>query len=258
MIWISQSVRVVRKAPDMPYYYEGTVEDITERKHAEEQRRELERRLQEVQKFESLGVLAGGIAHDFNNLLGAILGNVTLALEELPPESAVRPFLGHIENATRQAADLTQHMLAYVGKGRITRQNLDLNEALREIIGLLKPSLPRHTRLHYDLDPALSLLEADSTQIRQVILNLLINAAEALENKPGDIRITTGMRHVDRDYLATTYLAPDLPLVPISRSKSLIRGVEWMLRHRRVCLTPFYHQVYRAWIGASRCSGHRA
>lgn len=214
VIWISQSARVVQKAPNMPYYYEGTVEDITERKQAEEQRRELDRRLQEVQKFESLGVLAGGIAHDFNNLLGAILGNVTLALEELPPESAARPLLGHIETATRRAAELTQHMLAYVGKGRITRQDLDLNEALREIIDLLKPSLPRQTRLRYDLDPALPLLEADATQIRQVILNLLINAAEALENKPGDIRIATGMRHVDRDFLATTYLTPDLPSGP--------------------------------------------
>lgn len=211
VIWISQSARVVRKAPDMPCYYEGTVEDITLRKHADEQRLELERRLQEVQKFESLGVLAGGIAHDFNNLLGAILGNATLALEELPPASAARPLLGHIETATRQAADLTQHMLAYVGKGRITRQDLDLNGALLEIIDLLKPSLPRHISLHSHVAPELLPLEADATQIRQLILNLLINAAEALEDKPGDIRIATGIRHADRDYLTTTYLAPDLP-----------------------------------------------
>ncbi len=211
VIWISQSARVVRNATDIPCYYEGTVEDITERKRAEEQRLELERRLQEVQKFESLGVLAGGIAHDFNNLLGAILGNATLALEELPPESAARPLLGHIEIATRRAADLTQHMLAYVGKGRITRQDLDLNEALLEIIDLLKPSLPRHTTLHYDLEPALPPFEGDATQIRQVILNLLINAAEALQDKPGDIRIATRIRYADRDYLATTYLTPELP-----------------------------------------------
>ena len=180
------------------------VHDITERKRAEEA-------LQHSQKMESLGVLAGGVAHDFNNLLVGIMGNVGLALCEIPATSPVRLYLADIEKASQRAADLTQQMLAYAGRSLFIIEAYDLSELVEEMGRLLAAAIPRNVTLKFNLSRDLPAIEADATQIRQVAMNLIINAAEAIGDKSGVVSVTTGVVDADRDYLHTTYLDEELP-----------------------------------------------
>lgn len=189
----------------------GIAYDISERSRAEEQRIALERKLLETQKLESLGVLAGGIAHDFNNLLGAILGNADLALLDLPTDSSPYECVAQIKLATQRAADLTQQMLAYSGRGRFIVQRVDLNALIREMHHLLSASIDRTATVHYQLAVGLPPLMADATQLRQVVMNLLTNAAEAIGAAGGVITVRTMLLDADRDYLASTDLASELP-----------------------------------------------
>ena len=175
--------------------------DITERKRAEEDRRRLEAQVRHAQKLESLGVLAGGIAHDFNNLLVGILGNAGLALMEAPPESPVGQYLKRIETAALRAADLTNQMLAYAGKGRFVTERVDLSLLVREMGELLRVSVSRKARIRYDLAPALPAVEGDATQLRQVVMNLITNASDAVGESGGTITIATGVVQVDDEYL---------------------------------------------------------
>ena len=180
--------------------------DITERKQAEEERHKLEAQLQHTQKLESLGVLAGGIAHDFNNLLTGILGNASLALMKLPPASPVREYLGEIETASERAAELCSQMLAYSGKGRFVVEAINLNEIVKEMTHLLKISISKKAILDFNLPDNLPAIEVDITQIRQVIMNLVTNASEAIGDRSGTISISTGAMECDRDYLSETYM----------------------------------------------------
>ncbi len=189
----------------------GHGQDVTERRRAEDQRRALEQKLLEAQKLESLGVLAGGIAHDFNNLLVAILGNASLALLDIAPGSPVRAALEQIEIAAQRAADLTRQMLAYAGKGRFVIQQLGINAIVEEMTHLLQASISKNVALRYYLAPDLPTIEADATQIWQIVMNLVVNAAEAIGTQQGIIAITTGVQWADRAYLAEVYLATDLP-----------------------------------------------
>jgi len=188
----------------------GIGREITERKREEEARLALERRLQEAKKLESLAALAGGIAHDFNNLLAIILGNVDLARFEIPPDSPAQELLPPIVGAVQRATALTQQMLAYSGRGHFQVERLDLNELLNEMREPLQAAIGGQAVLIYQLAPERLLLAADTSQIRQAILNLAINAAEAIGGARGSITIRTGLRHVDWAYLTETYLAPDL------------------------------------------------
>jgi PAS domain S-box-containing protein len=189
----------------------GRGQDITERKQAEQERRAFEHKLLETQKLESLGVLAGGIAHDFNNLLVAILGNADLALLDLPPEAPARAAITQIETAARRAADLTHQMLAYAGKGRFVVQRLNINAIVEEMTHLLQASIPKNVALRYYLPADLPAVEADATQLRQIVMNLVVNAAEAIGTKAGIISITTGVQRADQAYLAEVFMAPNLP-----------------------------------------------
>jgi len=185
--------------------------DVTERLRAEAERLALERKLQETQKLETLGVLAGGIAHDFNNLLAAILGNVNLADMQTSPDSPVRPYLSSIEVAAHRAADLCKQMLAYAGKARFNLQRINVNAIINEMANLLRVSIGKRILLKLNLAPSLPLIQADATQIRQVVMNLIINAAEAIGDKEGAISLATGVVRKTRAELAATQLAPDLP-----------------------------------------------
>lgn len=184
--------------------------DVTERKQAEEERRALETRIQHAQKLQSLGVLAGGIAHDFNNLLMGVLGNASLALVDLPLESPVRENLERIETTARRAADLTRQLLAYSGKGRFLVQPLDLSKVVEEMVHLLKTVISKRAVLRLDFHPNLPLVEADATQVRQVIMNLITNASDALGDRDGVIMVRTTVMNVGSDYLASTYLDDEL------------------------------------------------
>ncbi|OGP58891.1 MAG: hypothetical protein A2V67_20660, partial [Deltaproteobacteria bacterium RBG_13_61_14] len=180
------------------------VRDITERKR-------LEAQVQHAQKLESLGILAGGIAHDFNNLLVSILGHAGLAQRRLPGDSPAQSSLLQIETAARRAADLTKQMLAYSGRGAFLVQPLDLSNLVEEMAHLLEVAISKKVILNYQFASELPAIEADATQLRQVVLNLITNASEALGESSGAITVCTGVTQADREYLSETYLDDNLP-----------------------------------------------
>ncbi len=209
--WILARGRVVERDENgLPLRITGTHLDITARKQAEEEHRTLEAQIQHAQKLESLGVLAGGIAHDFNNLLVAILGNADLALGELSPASPARDSLAEIETAARRAADLCRQMLAYSGRGQFLIAPVDLNDIVSEMTHLLEVSISKKVAVKYALAPDLPTIEADATQIRQIIMNLITNASEAIGDESGGITVSTGVMDCDRAYLSSTYLDEEL------------------------------------------------
>ncbi len=166
--------------------------DITARRRAEAERRQLEERIADTQRMESLAVLAGGVAHDFNNLLVGILGNADLCLMELPPEAPSRTYLKGIELSARRAADLAQQMLAYSGKGRFVIDRLELDTLIQEISHLMEASISKKIVLKYDFADNVLPITGDATQIRQVVMNLITNASEAIGDRSGVITISTG------------------------------------------------------------------
>jgi two-component system, cell cycle sensor histidine kinase and response regulator CckA len=176
--------------------------DITERMKAEEDRRYLERQILHAQKLESLGILAGGIAHDFNNFLMAILGNAELASAGLDPESPAYSGLQEIEKTSRRAAELCRHMLAYSGKGHFVIEPINLSHLIQDMVQMFKVSISKKVVLKYALATDLPAIEADASQMRQVIMNLLVNASEAIGDQNGTITITTGNMQCNAAYLA--------------------------------------------------------
>jgi signal transduction histidine kinase/ActR/RegA family two-component response regulator len=181
-----------------------------ERRKTESARLELERQMQHAQKLESLGVLAGGIAHDFNNLLTAMLGHMNVAQMKLAPESPAHPHLESLERIIQRAADLTRQMLAYSGKGRFVVRAYDLNQVVQEVTHLLEVSIPKKIALRFQLAPSLPPVEADAAQIQQVIMNLVTNAADAIGEAEGTIRLATDVMHLDRAYLDQVFQGQDL------------------------------------------------
>jgi PAS domain S-box-containing protein len=174
---------------------------LLERKRVIEERLELERQLLHSQKLESLGVLAGGIAHDFNNILTAIVGNTELALMHLPPQSPIADNLLRIEKAASRATDLARQMLAYSGRGKFVIESIDLNHLIEEMGRILEVSIPKKVALRYQLAAHLPPIQGDATQIRQVVMNLVINAAEAIGETDGEVTITTGCTTCDSAHL---------------------------------------------------------
>lgn len=185
--------------------------DITERKKTEEERLDLQRQILHTQKLESLGVLAGGIAHDFNNILMAILGNADLALQDLSTANPAYSNVKEIETASIRAADLARQMLAYSGKGQFLIERINLNEAVQEMTHMLEVSITKKAVIKYHLSDNLPLIDADATQIRQIIMNLVLNASDAIDRISGVISITTGAMDCDSKYLASAYIDESLP-----------------------------------------------
>jgi PAS domain S-box-containing protein len=172
--------------------------DVTERKQIEAQMRH-------TQKLESLGVLAGGVAHDFNNLLTGILGNASLAMESISTHNPIRPLIQDVVDASERAAHLTRQLLAYAGKGRFLIESVDLSEVVREISHLIQTSISKNVQLRLELKDGLPLIHADASQIQQIIMNLVINGAEAIGSRDsGTVLVTTGTQIVDEHYLSTT------------------------------------------------------
>ncbi len=177
--------------------------DITNRTQTEDA-------LRNAQKLESLGVLAGGIAHDFNNLLVSILGNADIAMEELSPTSPARQYLQDVISGAKRAADLAMQMLAYSGKGAFKLESIDLTNIVEEITHLLEVSISKSCVIKYHLNHQLPAIMADSIQIQQVIMNLVINASEAITSKSGVISLTTGVMDANTDYLKKTFRDSEL------------------------------------------------
>lgn len=161
--------------------------DVTERRRTEEA-------LHRAQKMESLGLLAGGIAHDFNNLLVAMLGQTSLALSQLNTNDPARAPIEKAVAAARRAADLTRQLLAYSGRGQFERRPIDLNRLIQENLHLFEVAVPKHVALRSDLVSPLPVIVGDAGQLQQVIMNMIINAAEAIGDKPGEVIVRTRVR----------------------------------------------------------------
>jgi signal transduction histidine kinase len=188
-----------------------TIHDISNRRRNEAERYAFERRVQEQQKSESLMVLAGGVAHDFNNLLTGILGNADLLAIQSPPESDERRAAEAIVIGAQRAADLVSKMLAYSGGGRVVAERVNLEQLVEEMVDLLGASVARHCTLTYQSTGPLPLVETDPTQIRQVVMNLIINAAEAVDDQHGVITVETGRETLDRSMLKQMTFGAEVP-----------------------------------------------
>ena len=211
--WILSLGKILEHDADgRPLRMLGTHTDINDRKQAEEERLELERKLLHSQKLESLGVLAGGIAHEFNNLLLTILGNLDLALMEVSPLSPAREYLDRAIQAAQSSADLAAQMLVYSGKGTFVVQSINLSELVEEISHLLGSSLTKTATLVMNLQRDIPHIDADMGQIQQIVMKLITNASEAIGNDVGVITLSTGVQECTEAYLQKSRL--DEKLLP--------------------------------------------
>ena len=189
---MSVNARITRDAAGRVTLFRGTNQDITERKRESEERRRFRDQLTEAQRLESLGILAGGVAHDFNNLLTGILGNASLAREMLPRDSDLHDYLRPIEKSAEHAAHLCHQMLTYAGAGKTILGPLDLGAVIAESDELIKLSASRKADCRVEMSRGLPPIEGDAGQIRQVLLNLVQNASEALPAGGGRVTVRTG------------------------------------------------------------------
>jgi len=170
--------------------------DVTQRRKAEQDRRKMEARMRESQRLESLGLLAGGIAHDFNNLLQAVRGHTEILVRCGIPTPTHQEALDGIDSASRRAADLCRQLLAYAGKGKLTQEIIDLRQSVMEIGKVLEVGLSKKAKLEYRFDDDLPAVKGDGTQIRQVLLNLMTNASEALGEDAGTLTVSVRTHQV--------------------------------------------------------------
>jgi two-component system, cell cycle sensor histidine kinase and response regulator CckA len=188
----------------------GTIQDVTDQHRLEDTRRELEARLLQAQKLESLGVLAGGVAHEFNNLLTSILGHADLALQDLTPGSPAAHSLAAIETASRRAAEISQRLLAYSGRGRFVVGPVAPSTVIRDMMRMLELAVSKRTTLRTDLPDDLPVVEADADQVRQLVMNLVSNAAEAIGEQDGIVQISVSVVDCREGEPATDYFGDPL------------------------------------------------
>ncbi len=192
---------ILRDANGLARRRVGSVIDVTARTAAEEERALLETKVREVQKLESLGVLAGGIAHDFNNLLVGILGNASVSLLDMPVSSPAHAAVTAIERAARDAATLTRQLLAYAGKGRFLLEPLDLSVLVRQLRPVLQTALGARASLINELAEHLPVVHADGEQLRQAVVNVVTNAAEAIGERAGSVKVFTSEESLNEAHL---------------------------------------------------------
>jgi PAS domain S-box-containing protein len=189
----------------------GIGTDVTERRKEENERKQFEEHVRDTEKLQSLGVLAGGIAHDFNNLLVGVLGNADLALRDLPERTSARKCVESIRSCALRATELTKQMLAYAGKAKFNVQRIHVSDLVTETGPLLWTSVTRKAQLRYDLARQLPAVRVDVTQMRQVLMNLITNASEAVGNHAGHILVRTAVENLRRDDLQHMHLGEDCP-----------------------------------------------
>ncbi|MBL8983223.1 MAG: response regulator [Gemmatimonadetes bacterium] len=208
---VTDFTKVVRNDEGVATHLLGYLVDVTERRAAEAQHARVAEQVRHTQKLESLGVLAGGIAHDFNNLLVGVLGNASLALEDLPATSPAVPLLQDLQLAARRAAELTRQLLAYSGKGKFVIEPIDLSALVCEMGRLLTAVVSKKAQVITELRDDLPAVRADATQIRQVVMNLITNASDALGDAPGTITIRTRPMVATRGWLAGAQVGSEVP-----------------------------------------------
>jgi PAS domain S-box-containing protein len=205
--WLEARERVIRE-PDCLRVV-GAARDVTDARRAQEERFRLERQVQEAQRLESLGLVTGGVAHDFNNVLAVILGNGRLALAELPAGHPLRPRLERMLAAAEHGAGLTEQMLVYAGRAPRAPKPVELSWLVAEMLDLARASLPRGVALLDELDAGVW-VQGDETQLRQVVLNLVANAGEALGPRRGYVEVRTRHAEAGAEDLARARGAPSL------------------------------------------------
>jgi signal transduction histidine kinase len=171
--------------------------DVTELREREARERTFERRMQESQRLESLGLLAGGIAHDFNNILLAVAGNAAIAKLEVGPKSTAMESITEIETAAFRAADLTRQLLAYAGNGQLMIRQVDVAELVRDTVKLVRRVASTFVVVDIEASSQPVFIEGDDVQLRQVVMNLVTNAFDALGDRPGHVHVSSGARDFD-------------------------------------------------------------
>ncbi|HYG74880.1 MAG TPA: PAS domain S-box protein [Planctomycetota bacterium] len=209
--WVNGFGRTLPDSAGKIQHLFGVNVDITERKLREEEQRRMEQQVQHVQRLESLGIVAGGIAHDFNNLLVGILGNSDLALRDLTPGTPLFERLDDIRSTSQRAAELTRQMLAYSGHGQFVLEPFSLNDLLKQMSQLLQASISKKASLSFRFGESLARIFADVSQIRQIVVNLVTNASEALGESSGSIVVSTGTLKARTEDLYSPFLAAELP-----------------------------------------------
>lgn len=208
--WFFSRGKIVAHDSDgKPLRISGSITDITEQKEAENRRLALEYQMLQAQKLESLGLLAGGIAHDFNNLLTGILGNADMLLYELPDYPSIQHKLLDIKKAAKRASELTKQMLAYTGRNTFAAEVININDIIREMSSLFEISISKKVKIEYMLGDNIPSITVDATQLSQILMNLILNASEAIANN-GDIEIKTFYEQCERDEIDSLTLKYDM------------------------------------------------
>ncbi len=195
--WALLNVRYVYEA-DQAVAATVVVHDITERKQAEEEKKRLADQLRQSQKMEALGTLAGGIAHDFNNILSAINGNTEIALLKAPEDSPLKENLFKIVSACDRARDIVRQILSFSRRGQPKRHSINPEEVVSETVKMLSASLPATIEIETEIDSAVkTAIEADDTQVQQVLMNICTNAAHAMREKGGVLKLGLTRTQID-------------------------------------------------------------
>ena len=207
----SVNARVVTADEDGKPRIATSIRDITEQKRAAAEHEKLEQQIQHTQKLESLGVLAGGIAHDFNNLLTGIVGSADLAGLTLTGDHPAQGHLSIVREASQRATELCQQMLAYSGRSSFKVESVNLSRMAAKMGGLLRVSVSKQVQLALHLADDLPAVEADAVQVRQILLNLVVNASEAMGEQGGQLEVTTNVRQCTPADLDSPYVDYALP-----------------------------------------------
>jgi len=203
LITTDRSVSPVISSDGTVLNYITVMRDVTKEKN-------MQAKMEHTQRLESLGVLAGGIAHDFNNILTVIMGNAALGRCELEDTAPALMHLARIEESSKRAAELCKQMLAYSGKGKFLVKAVSLSLMVEGIVKLLEVSVSKNVVLKLHLAEALPAVDADVAQLQQIIMNLVINASDAINKKSGVVSLSTGMMHADAKYLEGAFVADDI------------------------------------------------